>query len=42
MPLAAAHLVAEGRPSSLQLITFDERVRLAALKEGFLVTAISS
>jgi predicted nucleic acid-binding protein len=36
MQLAAAHLVAEGRPSSLHLITLDERVRLAARKEGFI------
>lgn len=40
MQLAAAYLVAEGRPSTLQVMTFDERVRLAALKEGFVAPRI--
>lgn len=37
LQLAAAYLAAEGRPSSLEMVTLDERVRLAAAKEGFIV-----
>jgi predicted nucleic acid-binding protein len=33
--LAAATLAAERRPASLQLVTLDERVAGAAVKEGF-------
>jgi predicted nucleic acid-binding protein len=36
LQLAAAYLVSERRPPTLEVVTFDERVRLAALKEGFL------
>ena len=36
LQLAAAYLVSERRPPTLEIVTFDERVRLAALKEGFL------
>ena len=39
LQLAAAYLVAERRPPTLEFVTFDERVRLAALKEGFLAPA---
>ena len=35
LQLAAAYVVSERRPPTLTVITFDERVRLAALKEGF-------
>jgi predicted nucleic acid-binding protein len=35
LQLAAAYLVSEGRPATLEVLTLDERVRLAALKEGF-------
>lgn len=38
LQLAAAYIAAEGRPSSLEVVTFDERVRLAAAKEGFILT----
>jgi hypothetical protein len=37
LQLAAAYIAAEGRPSSLEVVTFDDRVRLAAAKEGFIV-----
>jgi predicted nucleic acid-binding protein len=35
LQLAAAFVAAEGRPSSLALITLDERLAAAARKEGF-------
>ena len=38
MRLPAAYLAAERRPSTLEVITLDDRVRLAAAKEGFIVT----
>ena len=37
LQLAAAYLVAERRPSSLELVTLDTRVASAAAKEGFTV-----
>lgn len=40
LQLAAAYLVSERRPPTLEVVTFDERVRLAALKEGFLAPAL--
>jgi predicted nucleic acid-binding protein len=39
LQLAAAYLVAEGRPATLEVLTLDDRVRLAAVKEGFLAPA---
>lgn len=39
LQLAAAYLAAERRPSTLEIITLDDRVRLAAAKEGFIVTS---
>ena len=33
--LAAAFLLCEHRPATLQVLTLDDRVRLAALREGF-------
>ena len=35
LQLAAAFIAAERRPASLQLVTLDERVAVAARKEGF-------
>ena len=35
LQLAAAYLLSEGRPPTLEIVTLDDRVRLAALKEGF-------
>lgn len=40
MQLAAAYLASERRPATLEVLTLDERVRLAALKEGFLAPAL--
>jgi predicted nucleic acid-binding protein len=37
LQLAAAFVAAEGRPSSLSLVTLDERLAEAAGKEGFAV-----
>jgi uncharacterized protein len=37
LQLAAAFVAAEGRPSSLQLVTLDERLADAASKEGFIL-----
>ncbi len=37
LQLAAAYLAAERRPSSLELITLDDRLAAAARKEGFMV-----
>ncbi|MGQ0737351.1 MAG: type II toxin-antitoxin system VapC family toxin [Acidobacteriota bacterium] len=39
--LAAAFVAAEQRPSSLELITLDERLAAAARKEGFAVIEVS-
>jgi uncharacterized protein len=38
LQLAAAFIGAERRPSSLELVTLDERLAAAARKEGFSVT----
>jgi predicted nucleic acid-binding protein len=37
LQLAAAYVCAERRPSTLELVTLDDRLRDAALKEGFVV-----
>jgi predicted nucleic acid-binding protein len=37
LQLAAAFVAAEGRPSTLEFVTLDERLALAAQKEGFVV-----
>jgi uncharacterized protein len=37
LQLAAAFLAAERRPSSLEMITLDDRLGAAARKEGFVV-----
>jgi uncharacterized protein len=37
LQLAAAFAAAEGRPGSLELITLDDRLCLAARKKGFAV-----
>ena len=41
MQLAAAFVAAERRPSSLELVTLDERLAAAARKEGFAMTEIT-
>jgi uncharacterized protein len=40
MQLAAAFVAAERRPSSLELVTLDERLAAAARKEGFAMTEV--
>jgi len=42
LQLAAAFVAAERRPPTLEVVTLDERLALAAHKEGFAVTAISA
>jgi len=42
LQLAAAFLAAEGRPGSLELVTLDERLGIAAQKEGFTVIDVSA
>jgi hypothetical protein len=37
LQLAAAFIAAEGRPSSLEVVTLDERLASAARREGFVV-----
>ena len=41
LQLAAAYLLSERRPPTLEVVTLDERVRLAAVKEGFLAPPFS-
>ena len=41
LQLAAAFLAAERRPTSLEFVTLDERLGLAAQKEGFALTEIA-
>ena len=38
LQLAAAFVAAEQRPSSLEIVTLDERLAAAARKEGFVLT----
>jgi predicted nucleic acid-binding protein len=38
LQLAAAVVVAEGLPSSLDIVTLDERLAAAARREGFTVS----
>ena len=40
LQLAAAYLVSERRPATLEVVTLDERIRLAARKEGFVAPVI--
>ena len=37
LQLAAAFVLAEGRPSTLEFVTLDDRLAVAARKEGFVV-----
>src|SRR5688500_19858321 len=37
LQIAAAYLAAEGRPSTLEIVTLDDRLGQAAAKEGFLL-----
>jgi predicted nucleic acid-binding protein len=38
--LAAAFVAAEGRPSSLEIVTLDDRLAAAARKEGFVLVEV--
>jgi uncharacterized protein len=40
LQLAAAFVAAERRPSSLEIVTFDERLAAVARKEGFVLTEV--
>ena len=42
LQLAAAFIAAERRPSSLEVVTLDDRVAVAARKEGFVLIEVSS
>jgi uncharacterized protein len=42
LQLAAAFIAAERRPSSLEVVTLDDRLAAAARKEGFVVTEVPS
>ena len=42
LQLAAAFVAAERRPSSLQLVTLDERLAAAARKEGFALVDVAA
>jgi uncharacterized protein len=42
LQLAAAFLAAERRPTSLEMVTLDDRLATAARKEGFVLTDIAS
>ena len=42
LQLAAAFIAAERRPTSLQLVTLDDRLADAALKEGFKLVDIAA
>ena len=40
LQLAAAYIIAERRPATLEVVTLDERLRLAAMKEGFVTLGL--
>jgi hypothetical protein len=42
LQLAAAFIAAERRPSSLEVVTLDDRFAVAARKEGFVVIDVAS
>ena len=42
LQLAAAFIAAERRPSSLEIVTLDERLAAAARKEGFVLIEVPS
>jgi predicted nucleic acid-binding protein len=42
LQLGAAFVAAEGRPTTLEVVTLDDRLGAAARKEGFVVTAFKS
>jgi predicted nucleic acid-binding protein len=42
LQLGAAFIASERRPSSLELVTLDDRLAVAARKEGFVVIEVPS
>lgn len=40
LQLGAAHLAAERRPATLEIVTLDDRLRVAAGREGFILTEV--
>jgi predicted nucleic acid-binding protein len=42
LQLGAAFIAAEGRPKTLDVVTLDDRLGVAARKEGFLVVSVAS
>jgi predicted nucleic acid-binding protein len=42
LQLAAAFVAAEGRPSTLEFVTLDDRLALAAQREGFAVIGLDT
>jgi predicted nucleic acid-binding protein len=42
LQLSAAFIAAERRPSSLEVVTLDDRLAVAARKEGFVLIEVSS
>ena len=42
LQLAAAFVAAEGRPSTLEFVTLDDRLALAAQREGFVVIGLET
>jgi predicted nucleic acid-binding protein len=42
LQLAAAFVAAEGRPSTLDFVTLDDRLALAAQREGFIVVELDT
>jgi uncharacterized protein len=42
LQLAAAFVAAEGRPSTLEFVTLDDRLALAAQREGFVVIGLDT
>ena len=42
LQLAAAYVVSERRPPTLEVVTLDDRVRQAGAKEGFVLTPMKS
>jgi uncharacterized protein len=42
LQLAAAFIAAERRPSSLEVVTLDDRLAVAARKEGFVMIEVPS
>jgi uncharacterized protein len=41
LQLAAAYIAAERRPTSMEMVTLDDRLAIAARKEGFVIMQIS-